>query len=109
LQVTNGLGVPLTSLEVCGPDGSIYASGSPLALGASGILEKIDAPQLYNQLIANEKDPLFHLTHLPECGFFAIADGLSPITDNCSVEMEELASIHVVMGYLDDDPKRWTP
>ncbi len=109
LQVTNGLGVPLKSLEVRGPDGSIYASGSPLALGASSILEKIDAPQLHNQLIANEKDPLFHLTHLPECGFFAIADGLSTITDNCSVEMEELASIHVVMGYLDDDPKRWTP
>ncbi len=109
LQVTNGLGVPLKSLEVRGPDGSIYASRSTLALGASSILEKTEAPLLRKELLAKEQDPMFHLAHLPACGFFAIADGLSPITDNCSVEMEELESMHVVMGYLDDDPKRWTP
>lgn len=109
LKVTNGLGVSLRSLEVRAPDGSIYTNQSPVALGASQILKQASKARLEADVIAHELDPMFRFAKLPACGYLAIASSASDIADDCSVEMEELLAIHVVVGFLDDSPQRWKP
>ncbi len=106
LEVANGLGVDIESLELQTPDGRWMKSTGPIASGATQALQDSSGPELGDEL-RKTRDPMFAAASAPAGGYLAVVSS-SPTADDCGVPMKEISSRHAVVGILSNDAKEWT-
>jgi hypothetical protein len=114
LRVDNNLGTTIEQLVLRDPEGACHALEAPLAPGASaelrGPLEEAD--QAGELMSFREQARLLTPVELRDAqalpaGCYLALLAASPFRDACGIEMNELASEHLVLGVLPLDPEEW--